>query len=322
MSGEGKPLQRKLALAARSLKHAVSGQRLRHLTIEVTKRCNARCEFCDYWREPRGEELADYAPIVRHFDPLVVTLSGGEPLLRQDLDEVIRRIRAADPQGYLALVTNGALLTEERAARLRDAGLDQLSISYDYADERHDRARGIPGLGAKIRGILPALAAVGFDTVSLNTVMKNDNLDDIPAILDLAVRAGVRVGFSAYCALKTGDERLLVAGENREKLRAAIARIKEAKAHHRITRTSEYYLDRVEEYFAGRAIPGCQAGISWIQVTPGGAVKPCSELPVVAEDYRSYDPRRAAPVACASCWYSCRGESQAPLDLRRLRDLW
>jgi MoaA/NifB/PqqE/SkfB family radical SAM enzyme len=318
----GQPLQRKLALAARALKHTASGQRLRHLTIEVTKRCNARCEFCDYWREPRGEELADYAPIVRRFDPLVVTISGGEPLLRPDLDEVIRRIRAADPPVYLALVTNGALLTAERAVRLRDAGLDQLSISYDYPDERHDRARGIPGLEAKIRGQLPALAAVGFDTVSLNTVLKNDNLDDVPAILELALRSGARVGFSAYCALKTGDERLLVAGENREKLRAAIARIKEAKARHRITRTSEYYLDRVEEYFAGRAIPGCQAGISWIQVTPAGAIKPCSELPIVAADYRDYEPRAAQEVSCASCWYSCRGESQAPLDLRRLRDLW
>lgn len=316
------PLQRKLGLAARALKHAARGQRLRHLTIEVTKRCNARCSFCDYWREPQGEELADYAPIVRRFDPLVVTISGGEPLLRRDLEGLIRSIRAADPPVYIALVTNGALLTPERAGRLRDAGVDQLSISYDYPDERHDRARGIPGLGARIRGLLPALAAVGFDTVSLNTVMKNDNLDDIPAILELALRAGVRVGFSAYCALKTGDERLLVADENREKLRVAIARIKEAKARHRITRTSEYYLDRVEEYFAGRAIPGCQAGISWVQVTPAGEIKPCSELPVVAADYREYDPRRVQAVACTSCWYSCRGESQAPLDLRRLRDLW
>jgi MoaA/NifB/PqqE/SkfB family radical SAM enzyme len=315
-------LLRKLALGGRSLRHVATGQRLRHLTIEVTKRCNARCEFCDYWREPRGEELADYAPIVRRFNPLVVTLSGGEPLLRPDLEAVIRRIRAADSAVYLALVTNGALLTAERAARLRDAGLDQLSVSFDYPDERHDRARGIPGLGARIRGLLPALAATGFDSVGFNTVIKNDNLEDIPAILEIARGAGVRVGFSAYCALKTGDDRLLVSGENREKLRVAVAQIKEAKARHRITRSSDYYLDRVEEYFAGRTIHGCQAGISWIQVTPSGAIKPCSELPVVADDYRSYDPRRAAPVSCTSCWYSCRGESQAPLDLRRLRDLW
>ena len=317
-----RPLVRKLALAARALKHAARGRRLRHLTIEVTKRCNARCEFCDYWREPRGEELADYAPIVRRFDPLVVTFSGGEPLLRRDLEEVIRKVRAADPHVYLALVTNGALLTAERAAQLRDAGLDQLSISFDYPDERHDRARHLPGVGAKIRGLLPALAALGFDSVSLNTVIKDDNLDDIPAILELAAQAGVRVGFSAYCSLKTGNDRLLVAEGNRGKLRAAIARIKEAKRSRRLTRSSDFYLDRVEEYFAGRAIPGCQAGISWIQVTPGGAIKPCSELPVVAADHRAYDPRRAAPVACTSCWYSCRGESQAPLDLRRLRDLW
>ena len=88
----------------------------------------------------------------------------------------------------------------------------------------------------------------------------------------------------------------------------------------RVTRSSDYYLDRIEEYFAGASIPGCEAGIRWAQITPSGAVKPCSELPVVA-DWRDYDPRRAQPVSCTSCWYSCRGEAQAPLDWRRVREL-
>ncbi len=76
----------------------------------------------------------------------------------------------------------------------------------------------VTGIGQFLRGLLPALAAVGFDTVSLNTVLKNDNLDDVPAILELALRSGVRVGFSAYCALKTGDERLLVYLERHPRL--------------------------------------------------------------------------------------------------------
>jgi MoaA/NifB/PqqE/SkfB family radical SAM enzyme len=311
---------RKLALAARLARHAVRGQRLRLLTVEVTKRCNARCEFCNYWREPPGEELADYAPIARRFNPLVITFSGGEPLVRRDFPEVVRRVRAADPDVYLSLVTNGAVLTVERARELRAAGIDQLSISLDYPDERHDEARGIPGLAARIGGLLGPLAGVGFDAVTLNTVLKNDNLDRIPAIIELARAHGVQVGFSAYCQLKAGRGDLLVSEENRSRLAGTVRLIKEAKRRHRITRSSDYYLDRVEEYFAGASIPGCEAGIRWAQVTPAGGIKPCSELPVVG-DWREYDPRRARPVSCTSCWYSCRGEAQAPLNWRRVRDL-
>jgi MoaA/NifB/PqqE/SkfB family radical SAM enzyme len=313
-------VRRSLALAGRLARHLARGQRLRLLTIEVTKRCNARCEFCDYWREPPGPELADYAPVVRRFDPLVVTFSGGEPLVRRDFPEVVRRVRAADPHVYLSMVTNGAVLSLERARELRDAGIDQLSISLDYPDERHDAARGIPGLAARIRGLLGPLAGVGFDAVSLNTVLKDDNLDRVPAIIELARANGVQVGFSAFCQLKAGRADLLVSEANRGRLRDTVRLIKEAKRAHRITRSSDYYLDRVEEYFAGASIPGCEAGIRWLQVTPGGEVKPCSELPAVG-GWQDYDPRRARPVSCTSCWYSCRGEAQAPVSFSRVRDL-
>jgi MoaA/NifB/PqqE/SkfB family radical SAM enzyme len=312
--------RRKLALAARLGRHLLRGQRLRLLTIEVTKRCNARCEFCDYWREPPGEELPDYAAIVRRFDPLVVTFSGGEPLVRRDFPDLVRRVRAADPTVYLSMVTNGAVLTLERARELRAAGIDQLSISLDYPDERHDEARGIPGLAARIRGLLGPLSGVGFDAVTLNTVLKNDNLDRIPAIIELARASGIQVGFSAFCQLKAGRQDLLVSADNRAQLRETLGLIKAAKRRHRITRTSDYYLDRVEEYFAGASIPGCEAGIRWAQVTPAGAIKPCSELPAVGA-WRDYDPRAARPVSCTSCWYSCRGEAQAPVNWRRVREL-
>jgi MoaA/NifB/PqqE/SkfB family radical SAM enzyme len=311
----------KLALAGRLVKHTLRGQKLRHLTVEVTKRCNAKCYFCDYWKEPPQDELADYGPIVRHFNPLVVTLSGGEPLLRDDLEEVVAGIRRADPHVYLGMVTNAALLDVERARELHRAGLNQLSISLDYNDEKHGRVRALPGLYGRITGLLPELRKVGFHSVGFNTVIKDDNLDSIPGILDLAVSHGVQVGFSSYCELKTGNSNPMVSEENGLKLAEVISLIKEYKRKHAVTRTSDYYLDRVEEYFSDSEIPGCRAGRSWVQVTPAGEIKPCSELPVVAGDFRGYAPSAAKPVSCSACWYSCRGESQAPVTLGRVREL-
>jgi MoaA/NifB/PqqE/SkfB family radical SAM enzyme len=311
----------KLALAMRWAGCLLRRQPLRHMTIEVTKRCNARCSFCPYWEEPRGRELADYSPIVGQFKPLVVTLSGGEPLVRRDLFDIVGGIRSTDPRVYIAVVTNGSLLTVEMAKQLRRQGLNQLSISLDYADRRHDEVRGVPGLYERVVGLLPGLAGLGFDSVSLNTVIKNDNLDSIGEILELARANGVMVGFSAYCSLKTGNEELMVRESKSLELERVIELIKEYKGRYGITRTSNYYLDNVSSYFEDREIRGCQAGRSWFQVTPSGEVKPCSELPVVESDYRKYDPKSARPVSCTACWYSCRGESQAPVTLERVRGL-
>src|SRR5512138_2719559 len=66
---------------------------LLNINLEVTKRCNARCNFCDYWKEEPTEELRDYVQVVRKLNPLSVSLTGGEPLLRADLTELIASLR-------------------------------------------------------------------------------------------------------------------------------------------------------------------------------------------------------------------------------------
>jgi len=312
----------KLALIARWLKHQMKGAKLQHLTIEVTKRCNARCPFCLYWQEPEGEELTDYSPIVDHFEPLFVTLSGGEPLLRKDLAQIIRQIRGKDPYVYIGMVTNGSLLSIEKAKSLYQAGLNQLSISLDYAGRKHDKIRGLPDLYDKIVGLLPDLSGIGFKVLVLNTVIKDDNLDDIPELMDLAKKCGVLISFSSHCRLKTGKDDFVVSHNNRKKLETLIDYIKSYKKKFPVITSSDYYLDHVIEYFSSGKIPGCRAGIKWIQITPGGEIKPCSEFPVIAKHFKAFDPRTAAPVECTSCWYCCRGEAQAPVTLKRIRELW
>jgi len=311
-----------LRLAARALRHKVTRYPLVLTTIEVTKRCNAKCPFCSYWQEEPQPELEDYAPIVRHFKPLAITLSGGEPLMRRDLAEVIRKIRAADRAVYISMVTNAWLLTEEKARSLREAGLNQLSISLDYADERHDAARVLPGLYARILSLLPSLAAIGFEALMLNIVIKNDNLKDIPAIVELARAHGIRIGISSYFEFKNKVGELRVTGENMRELEELVGYLKHHKKKYRTISSSEYYLDHIVEYFRERSIPGCRAGINWVQITPAGEVKACSEFPVVKSAFAEYSPREVKARPCTYCWYSCRGEAQAPVSIKRLRDIW
>ena len=120
-----------------------AGRTLFSANLEVTLRCNLRCNFCNYWQNSNDEtRLKDYSPIVRHLNPLHLTITGGEPLLRNDLESVIERIHDNTDFVYMNLITNGSLLTVERALSLWNAGLNQLSVSLDFPDARHDENRG------------------------------------------------------------------------------------------------------------------------------------------------------------------------------------
>ena len=159
--------------------------------FEVTLRCNARCGFCDYWKTPaeaRKDELRSYADAARYFNPMLVTFTGGEPTLRRDLEDVVRAVCDAVTLKYVTMITHGGMLTPERAQSLWDAGINQFSISLDYLDGRHDVARGIPGLTDRIFRTVDGMRARGIDNIRFNTVIKDDNLDQIVPIVRAAAR--------------------------------------------------------------------------------------------------------------------------------------
>jgi MoaA/NifB/PqqE/SkfB family radical SAM enzyme len=289
------------------------------LNLEVTKRCNARCRHCDYWKESYQEELKDYVPVIQKINPLIISFTGGEPLVRKDIFDLIQNIKAKGELLYLALVTNGALLNLEKAERLKRAGIDQLSISLDFLDERHDQTRGIRGLFAHLSDLLPSLSRIGFDNVVLNTVIMETNLDQIIRMAEQAWHWGVRVSYSTYCEMKNNNRSLSVRSENLNKLKKIVDKLIQYKFSLGNINNSTYYLEKIPDYFEKGQIDGCLAGERWLQVTPDGYLKPCSELPAIGyfEDF----PLPRQKVLCQSCWYSCRGEAQAPLTLGRLTEI-
>src|SRR5579872_3848462 len=140
------------------------GRPLRSLRVSVTDRCNLRCEYCmpeqDYVWLPREELLTfeELASLVGVFTSLGVTdvrLTGGEPLLRRDLDRLVAMLAANPRIRDLALTTNGVLLAEQAQA-LRRTGLHRVTVSLDTlcADRfrtltrRDDHAHVIDGIAA------------------------------------------------------------------------------------------------------------------------------------------------------------------------------
>jgi MoaA/NifB/PqqE/SkfB family radical SAM enzyme len=211
------------------------------------------------------------------------------------------------------------MLTPERAQSLWDAGINQFNISLDYLDERHDAARGIPGLSARILAAIPQMRARGIDNIRFNTVIKNDNLDQILPIVRYAEGAGVGVNFSVYTDAKNGNRDYLVDDRSFAQLDGVVRELLAFKRRRRgIITNSDYYLEQIPRYVRGELREPCQSGIRTIHIDPAGQVKRCPDFPT---DFHWRDFKEYEPVNCNACYYACRGEAQAPLRLSRVRDV-
>jgi len=291
--------------------------------FEVTLRCNAHCSFCDYWQtDPaaRSQELASYADAARFFNPMLVTFTGGEPLLRRDLETLVSAVARAVHLKYIIVLTHGGMLSIDRAQSLWDAGVNQFNISLDYVDGRHDVARGIPGLTARITTTVQAMRTAGIDGIRFNTVVKRDNLDQIMPIVRLALELGCGVNFSVYTDAKNGNRDFLLKGETHERVDALVAELLSFKRRRRgVITNSDYYLEQLPRYVRGEMREPCRSGIRTVHLNPAGHVKRCPDFPT---DFHWRDFRRYAPVACNACYYACRGEAQAPLRFSRIADVF
>ena len=290
--------------------------------FEVTLRCNARCNFCDYWKTPadaKAHEVRSFADAARFFNPMMVTWTGGEPTLRRDLEDLVAAVDGAVRLKYMTLITHGGMLTPERALSLWNAGVNQFNISLDYLDGRHDAARGIPGLTEKIMRTVPRMRELGIDNVRFNTVIKDDNFDQIMPIVRRAEELGAGVNLSVYTDSKNGNRSHLIRNEQVAAIDALVAEILAFKRRRRgLITNSDYYVEQIPRYVRGEMTEPCRSGIDTIHVSPMGHVRRCPDFP---DDFHWSEFRKYEPIDCNACYYACRGEAQAPLRLSRVKDV-
>jgi pyrroloquinoline quinone biosynthesis protein E len=168
------------------------------LVAELSYRCPLRCPYCsnpvdigaDRYRDEleTGHWTRVFAQ-ARRLGVLQLALTGGEPMLRRDLDELVAAGRAAGQ--YSKLVTAGTLLTRERAERLKEAGLDHVQVSIQSPDpQENDRIAGNRSFEKKIAAARAA-RELGFP-LTINCVLHRQNLDRIEEILALAEELGAQ----------------------------------------------------------------------------------------------------------------------------------
>lgn len=302
-----------LGLARRAVGNYL-GRRPYCASFELTYTCNARCKHCHRGPPVPGEVRASPEQLLRicqEIRPVVAIMSGGEPLLRRDLPEIIRLFKNEAGPIRVFVNTNASLLPR-RYAELDAAGTDEFLISLDYPDERHDEFRAIPGLFRKIESFIAGLSPRERDRVVFQTVFQSGNFRDGPRMAELARDWGVNINFSAYTTLRTHDDSLLIPEEELPAFEAVVEELLELKEEHGRILTSDWVMQCMVGYFRGDDLGVCRAGERSLVVNPDGTLSPCG---LIIEDY----PNRQALVegftrhnTCTACFTSTRANSERP----------
>lgn len=317
--------------SARLVRNMVAGRPI-HCNLQVTYRCNFKCAICDFWKteHPQAEELSleDIRLLGRKLNELgslIISLAGGEPLIRKDLPEIVRVLNAENH--FPILITNGWFVNESLAKDLSGAGLQEISVSVDYADPaKHDAQRGAKGSWDRALRALELLnrhRTSKTNRVHMITVLMDDNLDEIEPLIRLAKDLGVTYMVNLYSWNRGTKERRLP-GQSVTRHLLDLKR----KYPEFISLTS--YLERMDQAIAEGGIGRCQTGKLLMNIDNRGNVARCTETldePVgnlLREDMSSiYDKllERQRTRDCAQCWTSCRGFAESMQQAPRARQL-
>jgi radical SAM protein with 4Fe4S-binding SPASM domain len=276
----------------------------------LTYRCNLACEHCylDAGGSPlvRTENFADRSELgtdecfrvideIAAFAPECLTiLTGGEPLLRRDILEIVRR--AAERGLWVVVGTNGVRITENVARRLAEAGARGLSLSLDALDaDRHDRFRRVRGAWQNTVEGAEILNRTGLPFI-VQTTAGSHNLGELEAIADFAHGRLAAKVWNLYFLVPTGRGQFVsdISPAQYDEVLASLFRIQlkydgrmlvNAKCAPHYIKTALENGAPIRTYAGGAG--GCPAGTHYMGIRPNGDVTPCPYLPVFAGTLRS-----------------------------------
>ena len=283
------------------------------VSYEITLSCNCNCRHCDlggFIKDEKQIKPEEYGELTRRLKPLAAQISGGEPLLRKDIAAIVKAIKQAGVK-YAILVTNGVLLNESNYLELREAGINQFSVSLDFPDERHDEFRRRPGLYKRLEQNLPQLAKFGFRDIILNTAITKANLKEILPLAKRAYEWGVDISYSAYTALRTRNEDYCLNGrEDLGILRQAISELIMLKKQGTYLANPELTLRDTLKFFEQGYMPNCKAGIRFLVVMPDGSLVPCSLRRTKYATREEMVENFSRTNRCSSCYVAIRSYSE------------
>jgi heme b synthase len=284
------------------------GHKLRLIFWELTEGCNLKCVHCRATAQPQRNtnELSTKEcfniidELVTFANPIVI-LTGGEPLYRPDFFEIAKY--GADKGLRIAMASNGTLITKEIANKIKEVGIQRVSISFDGAcAETHDGFRGIPGSFEEALQGVRNLREIGVE-VQFNTTITKHNVNEIEQIMDFTIREGA-VALHTFmlvpvgCGVEISDSAMLPPDEYERVLEWFYVKSKEVPIELKATCAPHYFrIMRQKAKEEGVKITpkthgmaamtkGCLAGTGVCFLSHKGIIQPCGYLPVQAGDVK------------------------------------
>ncbi len=263
------------------------GRRHTYLRISLVERCNLRCQYCmpaeglDWTPDPHlltDEEIVRLARLFVRAGVNKIRLTGGEPLLRTNIDTIARGIGALPGLETLALTTNGLLLPK-KIERLQQAGLSLLNISLDtLRADRFEEITRRPGLPLVHKAIDEAIRR-GYDPVKVNcVVMRGVNDDELVDFVQWTEHLPIEVRFIEFMPFdgnRWDDERLVPFAEMLERIRAEVPLKRLSDGPHETSRTFQVPGHRgTVGFIASMTAPFCE-GCNRLRITADGNLKVC-----------------------------------------------
>jgi MoaA/NifB/PqqE/SkfB family radical SAM enzyme len=314
------------------------------LILMVTDKCNLKCKMCgacDYTPGDHGMlTLAQWKAVIDAAERLktqVVSITGGEALLRKDLFDLIAYARTKSMTVHLN--TNGLLLRDRNVASLAASGVESVSISVESTNPTvHDAIRGKGTLKHTIEGIRRLRRACPDTRIGLNTVLNRHNLDSMPNLVRFAERENLdQVKFAPiHSNLQHKDKPLdeyadMVFGpQDTDSLTAGVDAIRQALATTRLESCSDRFFEGIPNLYRQPASNFyCYAGYAVCVVNPQGDVSACFDKAPCAnvkdrpldQIWRSpaFQRHRAVVRNCdQACWDTTNAELSLRLSFRNL----
>ncbi|NLV46478.1 MAG: radical SAM protein [Candidatus Hydrogenedentes bacterium] len=316
------------------------------ILLFVTDRCNLRCRMCgvcerEGTQDTSGELTTDqYKAVITsaatRLGTSLASISGGEPLLRADIFEIIRF--AVDAGISTHICTNGLLLNRERAERLRDAGIAAVSVSVDSPDASiHEYLRGSGTFQGAVDAIQLLRDTAPDIQVGINYLITRLNYRNMTDMVAYAERLGVQqIKFAPVHAnllhrLKAKSEldELYFAPEDLADLQREIDRLKERCRTTWLSTTSATFHDGIVSFYAQPRKFKCYAGYMVCAIGPAGQVAPCCDmdspfsvqdrpLDVIWRDPAFHELRRRVDRCDVPCWDTTNTELSLRLQPRTL----
>jgi MoaA/NifB/PqqE/SkfB family radical SAM enzyme len=293
-----------------------------HVQWFLTQKCNYRCRGCNVWRNRRKikelntEEVKEGLDILRELGAVEIVFSGGNPLLRKDIGEILEY---ASEYFITTIYDNGSMALEKIDALRK---VDFVAISLDSLDEnRNDYVKGVSGAWKKAMDAVLELHDEGV-SVGVSPTISRFNIDEIIDFTKYFISLGIPVWYCLYWYDQPEKDQLFMIGKkvdefeivDRKKFVKVCDSILELKRKHRGIFITERTLDALKHLFLYRKrIWRCQALQSFLMVDPQGRVAGCHLREPVTSifkltemwDSTEFQKLRGEYQSCTRCAYLC-----------------